>query len=90
MLLTERASSRTVDRHGLDRAARTLLRLVADERGWKADQAARRLRTELGDDRLLRLLRARVLEAMAERPIPVDQRALTTLDHALLTGAARD
>lgn len=90
MLLTERTSSRTANRPRLDRAAVALLRLVADERGWTPERAAGRLRTAVDDERLIRLLRARVLEAMQDRPIPVDHRALRTLDRALLEAPAHD
>ena len=90
MLSTQRASPRTAHHHRLDRAAKVLLRLVTDQRGWEAEQAAGLLRAQLGDDRLIRLLRVRVLEAMQDRPTPVDHRALSTLDHALLEAPAHD
>jgi hypothetical protein len=60
-----------------------LLRGVTDRRGWDPDRAADDLRAGLGDDRLLRLVRARVTRAMLERPTPTDVRALDTLDRAL-------
>lgn len=90
MLSIHHASPRSAHRRRLDRAARTLLRLVTEQRGWEAEQAAARLRAELGDDRLLRLLRVRVVDAMQDRPTPVDRRALSTLDSALLVVPAHD
>ena len=90
MLATERTPVRTLHRHQIVRATMTLARLVTDPRGWEAGRAARLLRLELDDDRLLRELRARVLTAMQDRVTPVDRRALVTLDRALLEVPAHD
>ena len=90
MLLTQRIPTRTEHRRQVVRAAVVLARLVTDRRGWEADRAAGQLRHQLGDDRLIRLLRARVLDAMGDRPLPADRRALRTLDRALLEGSSRD
>jgi hypothetical protein len=52
--------------------------------GWGPEEAARRLRVRLNDDRrLMQLLRARVAHAMLERPTRTDERAFATLEHAL-------
>ena len=54
------------------------------DHGWGPEEAARRLRVRLNDDRrLLQLLRARVAQAMLERPTHTDERAFATLEHAL-------
>jgi hypothetical protein len=84
MLATERLPARTLHRHRIVRATMTLAHLVTDPRGWEAGRAARLLRLELDDDRLLRELRARVLTATQDRITPADRRALVTLDRALL------
>ena len=90
MLAIERTTPRTLHRHQLVRATMTLARLVRDPRGWEPGRAARQLRLELDNDRLLRLLRFRVVDAMQERATPVDHRALVTLDRALLEVSAHD
>jgi hypothetical protein len=67
----------------LDQGLLVLLRVVMDH-GWGPEEAARRLRVRLNDDRrLLQLLRARVAQAMLERPTRTDERAFATLEHAL-------
>ena len=83
MLHTERRPTRTAMRCRLDLAARTLMHLVADRRGWSRESAALELRARLDDDQVLHLLRARVALAMLERPTPTDRRALATLEYAL-------
>lgn len=89
MLLAERRTPRTAQRGRLDHAAITLLRLVADERGWDLETAGNDLRDQLDDERLLHLLRARVAHAMLARPTHTDRRALATLDRALRDPALR-
>ena len=67
----------------LDQATAALLHLVMTP-GWTPEQAARRLRRRVHDDRLLlRLLFARVSRAMVDRPTAIDARAHQTLVHAL-------
>ena len=83
MLPTERRPVRTVRRCQTDRAAVALLRLVADRDDWDLESAARELRRQFDDVRLLNLLRARVAHAMLDRPTPTDLRALATLERAL-------
>jgi hypothetical protein len=90
MLATERTSPRTLHRHQAVRATMTLARLVRDPRGWEPGRAARQLRLELDDDRLLRVLRVHVVDAMQDRATPVDHRALVTLDRALLEVPVHD
>jgi hypothetical protein len=64
-------------------AAAVLLQVVRS-RGWCPENAARELRSRLGDDRdLLRLLNARVSRAMLARPTRTDARAHATLQLAL-------
>ena len=78
-----RPRSRT--RHGkpIDRASRALFRAVMAD-GWQPDEAARSLLAAVHDDhRLLRLLRARVLRALLERPSELTSRAEATLASAL-------
>ncbi len=72
-------------RHGkpLDLASRALMHAVMAD-GWHPDDAARWLLTAIHDDRrLLRLLRARVLLAVLDRPSEMTARAEATLDSAL-------
>lgn len=72
----------------LDQATAALLHLVMTP-GWTPEQAARRLRRRVHDDRLLlRLLFARVSRAMVDRPTAIDARAHQTLVHALDPDAA--
>jgi hypothetical protein len=60
-----------------------LLRVVR-VRNWGPEEAALHLRARLDDDRmLLHLLRARVAQAMLERPTHTDERAVATLECAL-------
>jgi hypothetical protein len=60
-----------------------LLRVVM-VRNWAPEEAALHLRACLDDDRmLLHLLRARVAQAMLERPTHTDERAFATLECAL-------
>lgn len=89
MLLVERRAPRTAQRGRLDHATITLLRLVSDEGGWDLESAGADLRSQLGDERLLHLLRARVAHAMLARPTHTDERALATLDRALREPARR-
>lgn len=63
----------------VDAALLTLIRLVLDD-GWSAHQAAADLRARVADQSVLHLVRARVRDALAERPTPVAQRAVRTLD----------
>jgi hypothetical protein len=52
--------------------------------GWRPEPAARVLRNRVHQDqRILRLLHARVVRAMRERPTEIDRRARTTLERAL-------
>lgn len=90
MLPSERRTHRTAVHSRLDHAVLVLLRLVTDPQGWDAERAARDLRSRLGDDRMLPLLRARVAHAMIERQTPTDDRALATLDHALTPARRTD
>jgi hypothetical protein len=72
----------------LDLAILKLVRLVlADD--WQADAAGERLRFHVGEDQqVLRLLRARVAQAMLKRPSALGMRATATLAHALLPDAS--
>ena len=66
----------------MDQAVLALLRVVR-VRPWRAEEAGRHLRARLNDDRLLHLLRARVAQAMLDRPTRTDERAFATLECAL-------
>jgi hypothetical protein len=83
MPASPRTSTRSVPPAAQERATRLLLRTLMDRRSWNPDEAADDLRAGLADDRLLRLVRARVARAMLARPTPTDVRALDTLDRAL-------
>lgn len=65
-----------------DAALLALIRLVLDD-AWSPEQAATHLRARVVDQAVLRRVRARVLNALAERPTPVAQRAARTLDALL-------
>ena len=83
MLPVSRRSSNASGPTPLDQALLVLLRVVM-VRGWGPEEAARHLRVRLNDDRrLLQLLRARVAQAMLDRPTRTDERAFATLEHAL-------
>jgi hypothetical protein len=72
-------------RHGkpIDHAFRALIHTVMVD-GWQPEDAARSLLAAVHDDRrLLRLLRARVLRALLDRPSGLSTRAEATLDSAL-------
>jgi hypothetical protein len=72
----------------LDLAIVELVRLVlADD--WQANAAGERLRLHVGEDQhVLRLLRARVAQAMLKRPSALGMRATATLAHALPPNAS--
>jgi hypothetical protein len=83
LLPVTRRSSHAPGPTPLDHALRVLLRVVM-VRGWGPEEAARHLRIRLNDDRrLMQLLRARVAQAMVERPTGTDERAFATLKYAL-------
>lgn len=83
VLPVSRRSSHAPGTTPLDQALLVLLRVVMVH-GWRPEEAARRLRVRLHDDRrLMQLLRARVAHAMLERPTGTDERAFATLEHAL-------
>jgi len=63
------------------------IRLVLDD-AWSAHRAAADLRVRVADDTVLRRVRTRVRDALADRPTPVAQRAALTLD-VLLGGPDR-
>lgn len=63
----------------VDAALLALIRLVLDD-SWSAHRAAAELRAKVPRDAVLRRVRARVLNALAEHPTPVAQRAALTLD----------
>ena len=68
-------------RRGLDKvdlALLALIRLVLDD-SWSPQPAAAELRRQVDDDLVLYRLRARVRNALFERPSPVAQRAAQTL-----------
>jgi len=66
----------------VDAALLTLIRLVLDD-GWSAQRAGLELREKVNDDSVLRRVRIRVHNALAERPTFVAQRAAQTLDASL-------
>lgn len=80
-----RPRPRTRHSKPLERASRALFHAVMAD-GWHPDEAARSLLAAVHDDhRLLRVLRARVLRALLDRPSELTSRAEATLDSALGT-----
>lgn len=63
----------------VDAALLALIRLVLDD-SWSARRAAAELRAKVPGDTVLRRVRSRVLNALADHPTPVAQRAAATLD----------
>lgn len=63
----------------VDAALLALIRLVLDD-SWSPRRAAEELRAKVPGETILRRVRARVLNALADHPTPVAQRAAATLD----------
>ena len=72
----------------VDRAIVQLVPLVLDD-AWTAVAAATALRKRGHGEAVLRRARARAWRALAERPSPVSERAVATLDLALSLGHPR-
>ena len=75
-----RGSGRAWDE--VDSALVALIRLVLDQ-SWTAERAGAELRARVRNDQVLLRVRARVRNALDERPTPVARRAARTLDMAL-------
>lgn len=65
-----------------DAALLALIRLALDD-SWSAEAAAGEMAMRVPDQSVLRRVRVRVENAVAERPTPVALRALRTLDALL-------
>lgn len=63
----------------VDTAMLALIRLVLDD-SWSAQWAAAALRVRVVDESVIRRVRTRVENALADRPTPVARRAKRTLD----------
>ena len=63
----------------VDAAMLALIRLVLDD-SWSAKRAASELALKVRNQTVLRRVRARVRNALAENPTPVARRAALTLD----------